>query len=80
MDFSANETFVEVIKEGVFGGTYFRDFYSGVYGKAYKNSLKEFDELKYIDQKHYSQDNYDVSVSKYSAKCGTSLRFWEDKG
>ena len=25
MDFSANKALVEVIKEGVFGGTYFRD-------------------------------------------------------
>ena len=75
MDFSANKTLVEIIEEGGFGGTYFRDIYSGVYGKSYKKSLKEFDELKDIDQKYYSQDNYDVSVSKYSAKCGTSLIF-----
>ena len=33
MDFSANKTPVEVIKEGAFGGTYFRDIYSGVTGK-----------------------------------------------
>ena len=30
MDFGANKTPVEEIKEGVFGGTYFRDIYSGV--------------------------------------------------
>ena len=33
-----------------------------------------------IDQK-YSCSNYeDVSVNKYGVKCGTSLRFWENKG
>ena len=30
MSFGANKTPVEVIKESAFGGTYFRDIYSGV--------------------------------------------------
>ena len=50
MDFGANKTPVEVIKEGAFGGTYFRDIYSGVNGKWYRKSWKEFDELKSINQ------------------------------
>ena len=33
IDVGANETPIEVFKEGAFGGTYFRDFYSGVNGK-----------------------------------------------
>ena len=33
MDFGINKTPVEVIKEGEFGGTYFRDIYSGANGK-----------------------------------------------
>ena len=32
MDFGANETPVEVIKDGAFRGTYFRDIYSGING------------------------------------------------
>ena len=51
MDFRQNKTPVEVIKEGAFGGTYFRDIYSGVSGKFYKDSWKEFDQLKNIDKK-----------------------------
>ena len=31
-----NITPVEVIKKGAFGGTYFRNIYSGVNGKFYK--------------------------------------------
>ena len=80
MDFGANKTPVEVIKEGAFGGTYFRDIYSSVNGKWYKKSWKEFDQLKNIDQKFYCSDYYDVSVNKYGVKCRTSLRFWENKG
>ena len=43
MDFGTNKTPAEVIKEGAFGGTYFRDIYNAVNGKWYKNSWKEFD-------------------------------------
>ena len=80
MDFSPNETPIEIIKEGSFGGTYFRDIYSNVNEKWYKNSQKEFNQLKNIDSKYYCSDYYDVSVNKYSVKCGTSLRFGENKG
>ena len=36
MDFGVNKTPIETIKEGAFGGTYFKDVYSGVNGKWYK--------------------------------------------
>ena len=80
MDFGANKATVEVIGKGAFGGTYFRDIYSGVTGKQYKKPWKEFDLLKNIDQKYYCSSYYDVSVNKYGVKCETSLRFWENKG
>ena len=31
-------------------------------------------------KKYYCSSYYDVSVNKYGVKCGTSLRFWENKG
>ena len=80
MDFVTNKTPVEIIKEGSLGSTYFRNIYSNVNGKFYKNGWKEFKELESIDGKYYSSDYYDVSVNKYGVKCGTSLRFWENKG
>ena len=75
MDFGANKTPVDVIKEGAFRGTQFKDIYFGVTEKWYKKSWKEFDQLKDIDQKFYHPDYYDASVDKYGVKCGTSLRF-----
>ena len=36
MHFSPNKKAIEVITEGAFGGTYFRDIYSGVTGKWYR--------------------------------------------
>ena len=50
MNFGANKTPVEIIKEGAFGGTYLRDIYSSVNNKWYKKSWKEFDALENIDQ------------------------------
>ena len=49
-------------------------------GNWYRKSWKEFDELKNIDQNYYCSNYYDVSVKKYGAKRGTSLRFWKNKG
>ena len=65
MNFGTNKTPVKIIKEGAFGGTYFRDIYSGVNGTWYKNSWKEFDILKNIDKKYCCSDFYDVSLNKY---------------
>ena len=79
MDFSANKMPIEVIKERAIGGTYFIGIYSGVTGKWYKKSWKEFDQLKDIDQKYHCSDCYDYSVNKYGVKCKTMLRFWENR-
>ena len=55
MGFGANKTHAELIKEGAFGGTYFRDIYSGVNSKWYRKSWKVFDELKNIDRRIITQ-------------------------
>ena len=78
--FGVNKSPVEVISEGAFGGTYFRDIYSGVNDKWYRNSWKEFEFLGSLDKKLYASSYYQVSVNKYGVKCDTSLRFWESKG
>ena len=80
MEFRPNISPVDVIKKGAFGRTCFRDIFSCVNHRFYKNSWKEFEELESIDKKYYCSDFYDVSVNKYGVECGTSLRFWEEKG
>ena len=79
MDFGTNKKPVEIIKEGAFGEIYFRDIYSGVNDKWYKKSWKEFNELKNIKQSYYCSNYYDANVNKYKFKCGTLLKFWENK-
>ena len=78
--FKPNKTPAEINNEGAFGRTYFRDIYSGVNGKWYRNSWKEFDLLRNVDKKYYASNFYNVKINKYGVKCGTSLRFWENKG
>ena len=56
MNISPNKKPIEVIKQEAFGGTYFRDIYSGINGKWCRKSWKEFDQLKDIDQKFYFSD------------------------
>ena len=56
MGFSPNKTSIEIIKEGTFGGTYFRDIYSGITKKWYNSSWKEFVQLKNINAKFNSLD------------------------
>ena len=80
MNFSPNKTPIETIKERAFGCTYFRDIYSNINKNGTKNSCKEFIHLKNIDATFYASDYYNVNVNKYGVKCGTSLRFWENKG
>ena len=47
MNFSPNKTLIEVIIEDAFGDTCFRNIYSGINGKWYKNSWKEFSVKKH---------------------------------
>ena len=56
MNFSQKKTPIEIWKEGAFGGTYFRDIYSGINKKWYRNSWKEFVHFKNTDAKFYASD------------------------
>ena len=60
MDFKPIISPVEIIEKGAFEGTYFRDIYSRVNDKFYKNSWKEFKDLESIDKKYYASNFYDI--------------------
>ena len=80
MEFRLNISPVDAIKKGALGGTYFRDIFSCVNDKWYRNSWKEFRELGSIDKKYYCSDFYDIKLNYYGVEVGTSLSFWEKKG
>ena len=46
MEFGANKTPIEVIKEGAFRGTYFREIYSVVTEKCYKKIMERIRSVK----------------------------------
>ena len=82
-DFTPELTPKQMFQSGVFGGTYFRDIYSGITKKKYTNAWKEFpaEWFKGLDiKKHVSSNVCDVSVNKYKVKSGSSLKDWELKG
>ena len=56
LDFNPNKTPAQILKEGAFGDKYFREIYSRVNEKWYKNSRKEFIQLKSIDAKFLASD------------------------
>ena len=72
MDSKPNISPIDVIKKGSFSGTHFRNIYSNITGKFYKNSWKELKELKDIDKKYYCSDFYDVNLNYYDVDVGTS--------
>ena len=61
-------------------GIYFRDIYSCVNNKWYRDSWIEFKELQGIDGKYYCSDFCDAKLNCYGVEVGTSLRFWGNKG
>ena len=46
MNVSPNKTPIDVIKESAFGGTYFRDIYSGINEKWYKTFVETICSIK----------------------------------
>ena len=54
MELNPDKRPIEITKEGAFDGSYFRDIYSGINGKWYRKSWKEFHQLKHIDANFYA--------------------------
>ena len=79
MKFRPNISLVDVIKN-VPLVEHILEIFSGVTGKFFKNSWKEFEELKNINGTYYSSDFHDVRLNYYDVELGTLLRFRESKG
>lgn len=86
-EFQPNLSPIEVIKQGAFGGTYFRPIYSQVTETEYKNrhskcfTKAQLTKNKIIINTHLTKpfSEYDKSVNKYKVKCGQTLEQWESK-
>ena len=86
VDFHPNVTPEEVLRDGAFGGTYFRSIHSAVTNTHYNGATVVNETLapewiaKY-DAKSIStkltSSTYRIAVNKFKAKCGGSLGMWE---
>lgn len=79
-DFTPNKSPAEVLREGAFGGSYFRPLYSKKLGITISDdcpvSLTEG-----IDPSYYlSSPTYNPEANKFKVACGQSIEQWEANG
>ena len=82
-DFTPNLTPRQIFSAGSFidQGGYWRPVYSDVLSKRLTEQHKEFDFFNTIPEHLLINDEKDYKkYNKYGVKCGSSLKFWEDKG
>ena len=86
-EFQPNLSPLTILKQGAFGGTYFRPIYSQVTQKNYKNRYRNYFTQSELTKNKINPDThltkpfleYDKSVNKYPVKCGQTLEQWESK-
>ncbi len=89
--FRPNMTPSEVLRAGVWGGSYFRDIYSSVIKQKCEGAWRELpaDWISGLNvSKQVASPKYDVSVNLYKVNCGYKagpddtfgLIAWEEKG
>jgi hypothetical protein len=77
--FTPNVNPEQMIKLGVFGGTYFRPIHSSITNLDYSNAHQEFSWASKVNPDRICNTVYDPMINYYQVKCGTSLEYWESK-
>lgn len=81
--FTPNKSPEEMIREGCFGGSYFRPLFSRRLAATVEGDYRELPESWYsgIDVDRFlTSSSYDPEVNKYKVKCGQSIEEWEAAG
>ena len=86
-EFVPNLSPLEVLKQGAFGGTYFRPIESHITKKKYKKRYQRYFTPEELKKYNINPENmltkpyqdYDTQVNKYKIKCGQTLEQWENK-
>ncbi|KAL8721887.1 MAG: hypothetical protein Q9225_001523 [Loekoesia sp. 1 TL-2023] len=82
-DFTPNKSPEEMLREGCFGGSYFRPLYSRRLGITVTEDYKELPPswLDGLDiEKFLTSPEYDPDVNKFKVSCGQSIEEWEAAG
>lgn len=88
-DFRPNKSPESILREGAFGGTYFRPLYSKRLGITIEDDWRELPD-EWISgeggsgsinvDKQLTSLEYDPAVNKYGVRCGQSIEEWEAAG
>lgn len=81
--FTPNKSPEEMLREGVFGGSYFRPLKSRKLGVVVDGDWKELPEswIKGLNvEKYLTNPEYDADVNKFHRACGQSIEEWEAAG
>ncbi|MCJ1457350.1 hypothetical protein MMC28_007718 [Mycoblastus sanguinarius] len=81
--FMPNKSPEEMLREGCFGGSYFRPLYSQRLGTTISGDYQELPSswLAGLDADTFlTSPNYDPDINKYKVRCGQSIEEWEAAG
>jgi hypothetical protein len=82
-DFRPNKSPQEIIREGCFGGSYWRPIFSKRLGITVQDDWKELPASWTTDlniDTYLISPNYNADVNKYGVACGQSIEEWEAAG
>lgn len=82
-DFTPNKSPAEMLREGCFGGSYYRPLRSRKLGIVVEDDWEELpkDWIEGLDVDRYLiSPTYDPDVNKYKVSCGQSIEEWEAAG
>lgn len=83
VSFTPNKSPEEMIREGVFGGSYFRPLRSRKLGIVVEGDWKELPEhwIRGLNvEKYLTSPEYDAEINKFHRACGQSIEEWEAAG
>lgn len=81
--FTPNKSPEEMMREGSFGGSYWRPLYSRILGNTITGDWQELPEswISGLDvDKFLTSPSYDPEVNKYKVSSGQTIEQWEDAG
>lgn len=81
--FTPNKSPEEMLREGCFGGSYFRPLYSQHLRTTIQDDYTELPASWYegLDvAKYLTAEEYDAEVNKYKVRCGQTIEEWEAAG
>ncbi|KAI0829496.1 hypothetical protein F5Y06DRAFT_302098 [Hypoxylon sp. FL0890] len=81
--FTPNKSPEDIIREGSFGGTYWRPLYSRHLRTTISDDWRELPAswISGLDvQKYLTSETYDPEINKYGVACGQTIEEWEEAG